>query len=263
MSTLPDRRLTRYYSFAKFVDLLANGLFCAKATLFEDSWEGHVFHSVSAQPANREALAAFVDRAKEWIYVSCWNSSASESYAMWKLYGQNPEAVAVHTTSNRLKALMAQCTPNGPRGPMSVLSVVSYVEPVDGSFPELDPNTAYLASWGTLTNEDRHKWRNLMATCLAQKPTAYAYEQEMRLMLLDGSAPGFWEIADVPPQTPAGFRITQNDFAAVIDRISVAPDAPPWFIDVVRETMSRFGIDPSRVPVSRSTLFDGPTKRRA
>ena len=41
---LKVQKLTRYIPFTKYVDLLCNGLFCAKVLLFEDPWEGHVFH---------------------------------------------------------------------------------------------------------------------------------------------------------------------------------------------------------------------------
>ena len=37
-----DAPLWRYMSFAKFTDLLRNGLFFAKASLFNDPAEGHI-----------------------------------------------------------------------------------------------------------------------------------------------------------------------------------------------------------------------------
>ncbi len=87
--------LARYLPFPKYVDLLLKGLYAPRCTSFEDPWEGHVFHGIRADPDNKQALAATIDRAKHWIYASCWHANNAESYAMWRIYGQQTEAVAV------------------------------------------------------------------------------------------------------------------------------------------------------------------------
>jgi hypothetical protein len=255
VSNFEDRALTRYMSFAKFVDLLSGGLFCARATSFEDPWEGHVFHSLNSKAENHLPLAAFVNRAKEWIYVSCWHAGGAENYAMWKVYGQSHEAVAVHTRVGSLQPLMNDYN-HGVGNPLAVATVVRYAEPVSGEMSPLDPSQTYITAFMIPGDPGRRKWLELMGTCLAQKPLGYAYENEVRLMLLDPLAPDLFGIVDATAETPAGYRLEIANIGQFIERITVAPNAPDWFLGIVRETSAKFGIDLGSTPIERSRLFD-------
>lgn len=251
------QRLTRYVSFPKYVDFLLNGLYAPKAAAFEDPWEGHVFFTLRDKGQDRGGLTELVDGAKHWIYASCWHASDAESYAMWRIYGQYQEAVSIHTTFDALKALMANYAP-GADQQLSLLTVVLYADPADGALPTPEPDVIYSTGWGNPHDTERDGWRQLMQTGLGIKPTAYSYEREVRLLLLDPGAPTLWDIpTPVTPSAP-GFRLPRRDPSEFLTGVTVAPYAPEWFVKVVYETSRCLGLDVQRVPVGRSRMYDRP-----
>ncbi len=116
--------LWRYMSFAKFMDLLKNGLFFAKASLFNDPAEGQI-----PQKNVKEILAIGEKINKEYnpkwkgdtvhgstppfhsgidtagasrqTLCSCWYLQPNQSVSMWDRYGN--EGVAIKTTVERVK----------------------------------------------------------------------------------------------------------------------------------------------------------------
>ena len=105
-STPPsDALLWRYMDFTKFVSLLEQrALFFAKVSRLGDPFDGSITkftlsESLWKRLSNPEILRDELRRYRERNLISCWNESAYESAAMWKLYGQH---IAVRTTSARL-----------------------------------------------------------------------------------------------------------------------------------------------------------------
>jgi hypothetical protein len=43
------------------------------------------------------------DSYREKIYINCWHMNDYESFAMWKIYAQNTESIAIQSTFNRLE----------------------------------------------------------------------------------------------------------------------------------------------------------------
>ncbi len=82
-------------SFANFTSFLKNGIFLPHAIKFSDKWEGLLPLSIikSERHGNYKEM---YDLISPWLYISCWHRSLHESYAMWKIYGQENEAVAIH-----------------------------------------------------------------------------------------------------------------------------------------------------------------------
>lgn len=253
---LQVQKLTRYIPFTKYIDFLCNGLFCPKVLLFEDPWEGHVFHRVTAEQELHIPLAAVMNNIKHWIYASCWHAADHESYAMWKIYGQLSEAVAIHTNVPNLKELMGtHCNRVGD--PVALLTPVQYVPPVEGRLPNLDADNIYSISYSTTRDKDRAFWLKIMQVCFALKPQAYKYEEEVRLLVLDREAPRFWEQTRAANNTDKmGMYIQIDDYNQFLTGISVAPMAPSWFMKLLEKTNEKFGLD--KVPVARSSMFDAP-----
>jgi hypothetical protein len=68
-----------------------------------DSWRDFAKqHDISLSSWRNQASVA-----RESTYISCWNRSASMSLAMWEIYGGGMDAVAVRSTSGKLKELIA------------------------------------------------------------------------------------------------------------------------------------------------------------
>ncbi|CAK8714715.1 hypothetical protein GMJAKD_03985 [Candidatus Electrothrix aarhusensis] len=100
----PDTVLTRYMSQSKFLSLLKDGLYLSKVTKFKDDLEGilpYFTKDSDSSLLNREKIR----NSLEWVYVSCWHNSSIESNAMWQLYGENNEAIAIQIRAHKLQSL--------------------------------------------------------------------------------------------------------------------------------------------------------------
>ena len=125
--------LSRYITFYRFVDLLKNGLYIPTALRFNDKWEGLpllVWNSIADKKETsrwnenvRQQIALGnsiygedeievtpeilnlenVQKAKTWIYVSCWHMFEDESMAMWKIYAGDRSGVCILIDKDRLK----------------------------------------------------------------------------------------------------------------------------------------------------------------
>lgn len=248
-------RVTRYCSFGKFVSFLDSGLFLANAQSFEDPWEGHVFHSLTAQPKNIESLAAFVSDRKQFMYVTCWHAAEHESYAMWRIYGRD-DAVAIHTNGEKLKSLMATISELHGSKPL-LLTPIEYVMPSKGRLPKYEPNATYSVSFEDKSNPEHKLWRNAMQQLLGLKPSPYEYEKEVRLIALDADAPRFLEFSEgYVPKAGISVPIKLDSF---ISEVTVAPWANAAFVNAVVAVSEKFGLTPEKVKQSR--LFASPEKR--
>jgi len=110
----PDARLWRYTDFAKFASLLTTSrLFLARADRLGDPLEGSFpRRSIEARLERRtiENESEFKKAMQQQVYINCWHSNDVESAAMWRLYSDSKQAIAVTTTAQRLyDALPDRC----------------------------------------------------------------------------------------------------------------------------------------------------------
>lgn len=247
--------VTRYCSFSRYVNFLESGLFLSNAQNFEDPWEGHVFHQVTADPANHENLAAFVLDRKRFLYVSCWHASDHESYAMWRIYGKE-DAVAIHTDGDKLKGLLSDIHRQHQAKPL-LLTPVEYCMPTQGKLPKVDKNRIYSVSYEDDLSEQDALWRNAMQQFLMYKPSAYQYEQEVRIIALDSEAP---ELMKLHPdfEEKKGLAVSLNP-SEFITGITVAPWANSAFVESVKAVSEKYGLPADLV--KKSDLFSNPGQK--
>lgn len=111
----PHEKLWRYMDFAKFVSLLTTScLFLARADRLGDHLEGSFPRKSIEARLMRERQVANESEFNKWmrqqVYVNCWHSNDVESAAMWRLYSDSKQAIAVTTTAQRLHdALPDRC----------------------------------------------------------------------------------------------------------------------------------------------------------
>jgi hypothetical protein len=133
------QKIWRYMDFAKFISLLANeALFFPCPSMFNDPFEGHkprsevkALSKMLQQPYNDEielrnklkklrpdadlraldcSLENFREIARNGLKivnrkfgVSCWHKSEHESEAMWKLYSNSGQGIAIESTVKQLR----------------------------------------------------------------------------------------------------------------------------------------------------------------
>ena len=146
-----------------------------------------------------------------WVFVNCWHANPYESAGMWGLYGKISEAVAVQTTVGRLRELLDD---------HCVIGSVKYIDYGKDVIPE-DKYELYL--------HKRH---------------SFAHENEMRAIfmnsVIDFAKVNQWVQLDLTTVGPSGVW-KPVPFASLVQRVIVAPDSPPFFVELVDKVLQRAG----------------------
>ena len=232
----PDKNclLWRYMDLTKFLSLLENrSLFFPRADQFDDPYEGALSRATVAllrDPATNGGLPLEVveqmiensERHRRGMFISCWFASEHESAAMWKLYLQSPEGIAIQTDHDALAAAI-------DNSPLSArTTMVKYVDYDKVPIP-----------LGNLFFPFVHK------------RLSFAHEAELRAII--------WSFEDVnKPQIPEDSTSVQIAVLPeeLIKAVHVAPTAPKWFGKLVEQLLRRYSL---AIPVVRSSLYDRPT----
>jgi len=119
----PGLKVWRYMSFGRFVWMLKRrALWMCRADQLDDAWEGVL--GAQEHPAAQQL--------RRRIYVNSWTASNSESHAMWSIYCNSKEGVAIQATLSQLKASVADAKH------LNVLPV-RYVNSRPLDLPAIDP----------------------------------------------------------------------------------------------------------------------------
>lgn len=213
-----NQKIWRYMDFAKLVSLLEDrNLYLSRSDCFEDLYEGTLPHSniemmrqvyEGSDDSGVVAWYSFIEWTRKWTYVNCWHMNDGESYAMWKLYAQSNEAIAIQSTFNRLFA-------NLPED--------AYVGKV------------YYANYDTDIIQDHHRFMPYI-----YKRESFAHERELRVVMQDlpRSDNDFDRSQDEGPRG----KIVPVNLHDLIENIYIAPTAAPWLIDLVKKVVRRYGL---------------------
>lgn len=171
-------------------------------------------------PGNKFPWADILSNHHRHCYINCWHLNEFESAAMWKLYAQTREAMAIKTTYYRLSRVFYDSV---------TLGLVQYI----------DFDTADLASTGRY-HDDRFMHKRL----------SFAHEREVRAIRWNRAGWG----AGPEYEAPMGIPVPV-DLEELIESVYVAPTCPSWFFSLVRQVVARYQLD---VPVVQSALDKAP-----
>ena len=211
--------LWRYMDFTKFFSLLENrSLFFPRADQFDDPYEGAWSNAGIAllrdqvtmgdlPPQTVDQMLAATEGFRQRMFISCWFASEHESAAMWNLYLQSPEGVAIQTDYDTLASALS-------RSPLTVrTTMVQYVDYDRVSIP----------------------FRNLLFP-FVHKRSSFAHETELRAIV--------WSSENVnKTQIPDGAMGVTIDVVPeeLIKSVHVSPTAPRWFGELVEQVLRRYG----------------------
>ena len=228
----PDIPLWRYMDFTKFVSMLQNdGIYFPTVEMLVDPFEGSYARGneefrprVYKHLPNRLHLTAgeMVKRLRGHVAVSCWHSNEQESAAMWKLYALTHEAVCVQTTFRKLQAAMDQ---------QARVGMVRYVDYEKGWIPESNPLAPFL-----------------------YKRKSFEHEREVRAIIEPAEMTALLLKANEP--TASSGRWVKINVAETIEKVLIAPNAPPWFLELVQKVTAKY--EHGAVPVVPSVLARAP-----
>lgn len=104
----PDTIVWKYLDLSKFLDLLmSRKLFMSRSDKFEDQYEGTfsepTYEEIKKLSENNPEFLQYYKSHREKVVVSSWHINEYESFAMWQIFTQNNEGLAIQSTIERLQ----------------------------------------------------------------------------------------------------------------------------------------------------------------
>lgn len=220
--------------FTKFVSMLDNNsLFFTRSDKFEDPFEGTyskanqmirpmVYKDTGISEVVLRQIDEFSKRLREHMLISCWHMNEHESAAMWKLYLQSNEGIAIQSTYNRF----CQCFQAANES--IYIGKVDYVDYESDWIPEGNAFSPFLF-----------------------KRKSFEHEREIRAIIDDSTI-------DQENRELPRFEIGTNihvDLNILIENVYVSPTSPKWFKDLVSSILSKYELNRD---VIQSTLYQSP-----
>jgi len=173
-------------------------------------------------PQAVDQFLKMTETLRQEMFISCWFASEYESAAMWKLYLQSPEGIAIRTDHDTLAGAL-------DRSPLTARTTL--VRYVDYDKIPIPSGNAFFP--------------------FVHKRLSFAHEAELRAIV--------WSCEDVnKAHIPEGATEVTVDVAPeeLMKSVHVSPTAPRWFGELVEQVLRRYGIS---IPVIRSVLYDRPS----
>jgi hypothetical protein len=218
----------------KFLSLIENRcLLFPRADQFNDPYEGRLARAGVLQlrdqaakakvpPAVVDQLLNLIDVCRRQIYISCWFASEHESAAMWKLYLQSPEGIAIRTDHDTLTAALE-------KSPLTIRTTM--VKYVDYDKVSIAPGNFFFP--------------------FVHKRSSFEHERELRAIIWSEEPINKSQISDETTSVQVDI-VPQK----LVKSVHVSPTAPKWFGRLVEQVLKHYTLT---IPVVRSGLYDRPT----
>ena len=222
----PNDTVWRYLDLPRFISVIqTRQLYFSQSSMMKDKWEGAVAgHDVHAR-VDARLMSMF--NARQTHYLNCWYVSKFESAGMWDLYQHGSQGVAIRSTWGRLTdSITSQYPIHG--------GLVKYIDYDKRAFNMVQN----------------------VGTSFMYKRRQFDHEREARLVLWsdDSGGPSLWArtqdqsaMVRVDKTDPPGYGI-DVDLSILVDALVVAPDAPPWYLSLIKGLVGQFGHDLEILP---------------
>ena len=204
----PNTVVWKYLDLSKFLDLLlSQKLFMSRSDKFEDQYEG-----TFSEPTFEEIKKLSIDNPdflnhykirREKVAISSWHINEYESFAMWQIFTQNSEGLAIQSTIGRLqRSLLPETDFDQYIGEVNYIDYKKELIPFDDSFfPFLF------------------------------KRKSFQYEGEVRVITDIGTS-------DI--QINEGLKISV-DINELIEKIYIHPKSENWYKNLVIQLVKQLG----------------------
>lgn len=210
----PDVPIWRYMNLTKFLSMLQEeALYFARADIMADEFEGSVSpptleYRQKTSGMSDDAFARFNaefsadnERLRSRIYLNCWCMSEHESTALWEIYAGR-EPQGVAIRSTYQRLSESITDPR-----LVFIGRVKYI----------DFEAEAIADFGGFSP-------------FVHKRVYFDFEREIRAVYYLAS----------PDDGPEGIQISV-DLDRLIEEVYVSPKAPPWFSQLVRNLLLKYG----------------------
>lgn len=206
----PETIVWKYLDLSKFLDLLlSKKLFMSRSDKFEDQYEGTfsepTFEEIRKLSIDNPDFLNYYKTHREKVAISSWHINEYESFAMWQIFTQNSEGLAIQSTIGRLqKALLPEVHFQQYIGEVNYIDYKKEYIPFDDLFfPFL------------------------------YKRKSFQYEREVRI------------ISDVTQNNLKlndGLKINV-DVNLLIEKIYIHPKSENWYKNLVIQLVAKLGFD--------------------
>ena len=200
----------KYLDLSKFLDLLmSEKLFMSRSDKFEDQYEGTfsepTFEEIKKLSIDNPEFLNFYKTHREKVAISSWHINEYESFAMWQIFTQNSEGLAIQSTIGRLqKALKPETNLK------QYIGQVNYIDYKKEYIPFDDLFFPFLF-----------------------KRKSFQYEREVRIIS---------DTSDTAITINDGIKINV-DISQLIDKIYIHPKSENWYKNLVIELVSKLDFD--------------------
>ncbi len=206
----PDTIVWKYLDLSKFVDLLLyKKLFLSRSDKFEDQYEGTfsepTFEEIRKLSINNPDFLDYYKTHRKNVVISSWHINEYESFAMWQIFTQKSEGLAIQSTLKRIQ---------------DALVYDKNFEQHIGEVNYIDYKKEYIP------------FNNTFFPFLFKRKS-FQYEREIRIL------------TDVTSQNLTidnGLKV-DVDINTLIEKIYIHPKSENWYKNLVIELVQRLGFD--------------------
>ncbi len=206
----PDTIVWKYLDLSKFLAmLLSRKLFMSRSDKFEDQYEGTfsepTFEEIKKLSIDKPDFLKYYKTHREKVAISSWHINEYESFAMWQIFTQNSEGLAIQSTVKRLQnALVPE------KNYKQYIGEVNYIDYKKEYIPFDDMFFPFLF-----------------------KRKSFQYEREVRIIT---------DVGDNTIKLNEGLNINV-DISQLIEKIYIHPKSENWYKNLVIQLVKQLGFD--------------------
>lgn len=206
----PNTVVWKYLDLSKFLDLLlSKKLFMSRSDKFEDQYEGTfsepTYEEIKKLSVNNPEFLDYYKTHREKVVISSWHINEDESFAMWQIFTQNSEGLAIQSTIGRLQNAVIP-----EKKYEQFIGEVNYIDYKKEYIPFDDVFFPFLF-----------------------KRKSFQYEREVRIIS---------DISSCNIKINDGLKI-DVDIKQLIGKIYIHPKSENWYKNLVIELVSKLGFD--------------------
>lgn len=206
----PDTIVWKYLDLSKFVDLLLyRKLFMSRSDKFEDQYEGTfsepTFEEIRKLSINNPDFLDYYKTHRKNVVISSWHINEYESFAMWQIFTQKSEGLAIQSTLGRLQK--------------SLILDTDYQQHI-GEVNYIDYKKEYIP------------FENTFFPFLFKRKS-FQYEREIRIIS---------DLTSYNLEIDNGLKI-DIDINQLIEKIYIHPKSENWYKRLVIDLVERLGFD--------------------
>ena len=204
----PNTVVWKYLDLSKFLDLLmSEKLFMSRSDKFEDQYEGTfsepTFEEIKKLSIDNPDFLNYYKTHREKVAISSWH--IYESFAMWQIFTQNSEGLAIQSTIGRLQESLV---------------------------PETNFNQ-YIGEVNYIDYKKEHIPFDDMFFPFLFKRKSFQYEGEVRIITDIGKS-------DIKINERLKINVNINQ---LIEKIYIHPKSENWYKNLVIQLVKQLGFD--------------------